>query len=280
MEHTDRHHPSITKNIDGTFFHVECDCCDRQTTIPTTAQNPFVIRSYQALPITIWNDIHSLDAKPVIMKSVLLFGGILSFTRLLEVIEIILFSVIILTHISNAFQFPFAKNNNHKLPAEWTVRTCQNKDCCKQWTLTYQGLPEVLQDLLTPEIAPRVHVEGTGCLSLCGKGPNMELQSNQQSSAFTLNGMSGSMSLALELEERLEIEVPSKLIAAVTVLEKAAKGESMKCPCCSMFITFHGPGCNIRVANMRNIPPSLVRCYLQPTETVKGAASSLFVLAR
>jgi len=38
-----------------------------------------------------------------------------------------------------------------------------------------------------------------------------------------LNGISGPMSLADELQEKLGIEVPSKLVAAVTVMEKAHK---------------------------------------------------------
>ena len=123
-----------------------------------------------------------------------------------------------------------SNNNNKQQPHE--VRICQNKDCCRQWTLE-QTLPETLQDLLPPDVSPAVQVQVTSCLSQCGKGPNVMMiikqqQQAQDSSASStevlLQGVDSPSALAAELQLYLGIRVPSKLLAAVTVMEKARKG--------------------------------------------------------
>lgn len=120
----------------------------------------------------------------------------------------------------DSFTFPFAKNSNSN--AVCIVQVCQNKDCCKRWSMTYQRLPEILQDLLPPDVASRVEVETTGCFSLCGKGPNICMKKSGSQEVY-LNGITGPMTLADDLEEHLSIKIPSKLVAAVTVMEKAQK---------------------------------------------------------
>ena len=65
--------------------------------------------------------------------------------------------------------------------------------------------------------------EATSCLNQCGKGPNLTLHKADRSQV-QLSGVSGPMHLAEELEEHFEVRVPSKLVAAVTVMEKAKKG--------------------------------------------------------
>lgn len=116
---------------------------------------------------------------------------------------------------STVLGLPFGKTR----PAK--VLVCQNKDCCRQWP-HQQGLPDTLQDLLPPHVD--VSVEVTGCLSQCGKGPNIVLHKSD-GSHITLNSMSGPMHLVVELEDHFEIRIPSKLVAAVTVMDKARKGE-------------------------------------------------------
>jgi hypothetical protein len=104
--------------------------------------------------------------------------------------------------------------------ADPKVKVCQNKDCCRQWTFQ-QSLPETLQDLLPPDA--KLDIEATSCLNQCGKGPNLTLHKADRSQV-QLSGVSGPMHLAEELEEHFEVRVPSKLVAAVTVMEKAKKG--------------------------------------------------------
>lgn len=110
-------------------------------------------------------------------------------------------------------------------PTPHKVRVCQNKDCCRQWKHA-QNLPETLQDLLPPDA--NVEMEVSGCLSQCGKGPNLMVQNNNNhqggSSQTIVQGVTGPLSLVDELQDQLGISVPSKLVAAVTVMEKATRG--------------------------------------------------------
>lgn len=120
------------------------------------------------------------------------------------------------------------------------VRVCQNKHCCRQWT-HQQNLPETFLELLPPDVNGNngggcgiisnnnnIEIEVTGCLSECGKGPNLVLnykkhEDPQQRQVF-LQGMTGPIQLAQELQEHFGIRVPSKLLAAATVMDKARKG--------------------------------------------------------
>ena len=111
------------------------------------------------------------------------------------------------------------------------VQICQHKDCCRQWTLPQSSLAETLQDLLPPDVM--LDVETTGCLSECGKGPNLVLllhnHNNNTSTSpdpILLHGVTGPLHLATELEQHLGIRIPSKLLAAVTVLQKARQGKT------------------------------------------------------
>lgn len=112
-------------------------------------------------------------------------------------------------------------NNNPR------VQICQNKHCCQQWP-HQQDLPNTLLDLLPPDVD--VDIEVTGCLSECGKGPNMIfLLHKKDRSSVLLHAMNGPMHVAGELEDHFGIRVPSKLVAAVTVMDKASKGMSGTC---------------------------------------------------
>jgi len=147
--------------------------------------------------------------------------------------------------------FPYAKNNKgNASKAIGNVQVCQNKDCCQRWSLLYQSLPETIQDLFPPDIADCVEFEITSCLGLCGKGPNLCIKKRGSKEVF-LNAISGPMSLADELQEKLGIQIPSKLVAAVTVMEKAHHGTFLLLQFVST--TYDFPcGCNIRVANLPN----------------------------
>jgi len=105
------------------------------------------------------------------------------------------------------------------------IQVCQNKDCCKR----YRGalsLPETFRDLMSPKVLRDevVHFETTGCLSHCGKGPNVVVASSKDE--ITFNGVVDSVRAVQVLESSpLYLEVPTKLAAAAKVLEKAQKGE-------------------------------------------------------
>jgi predicted metal-binding protein len=126
--------------------------------------------------------------------------------------------------------------------AAWTAKTqivvCQNKDCRQRWQLQ-TPLPEVLHDLLSgsssaasPETTTSGHrhdfsIETTSCFSQCGQGPNVCItqpnQNGELSQEVYLNGLSNAIAVSAELEF-LSLPVPSKLLAATNVFERALNG--------------------------------------------------------
>ena len=118
------------------------------------------------------------------------------------------------------------------------ILVCQNKDCCQR----FQGssstdLVRTLQDLLPPfplnEAGSTVIVEPSGCLSQCGKGPNISVQQSSSSEPpLLVHGVRDATSAATELEISCSVPVHSTLLAAVKVLEKAELGAFTICSLC------------------------------------------------
>lgn len=75
----------------------------------------------------------------------------------------------------------------------------------------------MLHDLLGPKVA----IESTGCLGQCQHGPNICLKGKDE---LIMNDISNPTAAVAHLEAFASIEVPSKLLAAVNVLEKAKQG--------------------------------------------------------
>ena len=97
------------------------------------------------------------------------------------------------------------------------IQVCQNKDCCQRWRHR-TPLPEVLTDLLQDTVT----IETTSCLSQCEKGPNICVTANGEEEQ--LHKIENPTIAVALLEESLEQKIPSKLLAAVNVLEKAIAG--------------------------------------------------------
>ena len=146
------------------------------------------------------------------------------------------------------------------------VLVCQNKECCRKWSLS-QSLPETILDLLPPPSTENSNdnyndvVEISGCLSQCDKGPNVMLSSSSPSEPLSLrHGVQGPRQVAEALKEHWQMDVPSKLVAAVTVMNKARLGMYIHgcmrtttfCFFCSC--SFLGHGYNIRVASRFFVP--------------------------
>jgi (2Fe-2S) ferredoxin len=102
------------------------------------------------------------------------------------------------------------------------IQVCQNKDCCQRWTLK-TPLPDVLHDLFGSQ---KFVIETTSCFSQCDKGPNLCVSIGSGSKTFEiyLNDVKDVISLVTLLDEAVSIDVPSKLLAAVNVFEKALSG--------------------------------------------------------
>lgn len=102
-----------------------------------------------------------------------------------------------------------------------SIQVCQNKDCCKRWR-HHTPLPDVLSDLL----GSTVSIETTSCLSQCGKGPNLCVQ-NQKGEEVQLHEIDSPTVAVAVLQDTLQQKIPSKLLAAVNVLEKAYSGKDI-----------------------------------------------------
>jgi hypothetical protein len=91
--------------------------------------------------------------------------------------------------------------------------------------------------------AKRIMIEASSCLGQCDKGPNLRIttatttankasdqavdttgSTNAIEAEIFVNGIIDAISLITQLDETLSIAVPSKLLAAVTVFEKAQIG--------------------------------------------------------
>ena len=113
-----------------------------------------------------------------------------------------------------------------------TIYVCQNKFCCQRWKLK-TSMPDVLHDILSgSEIGSnsnRILIEKSSCLGQCDKGPNLRIGSASTGNEdLYANGISDVIGLTTELDETLSITIPSKVLAAVNVFEKAQTG---KFPC-------------------------------------------------
>jgi Thioredoxin-like [2Fe-2S] ferredoxin len=114
-------------------------------------------------------------------------------------------------------------------PSTTTIHVCQNKACCQRWKLK-TPLPDILHDILISNNihnnSRRIMIETSSCLGQCDKGPNMRINNpvNKENDDVYANGIYDVIGLTAELDERLSITVPSKLLAAVTVFEKAQTG--------------------------------------------------------
>lgn len=105
-----------------------------------------------------------------------------------------------------------------KSPAPITIQVCQNKDCCRRFQ-AQSKLPEVLEDLLDDSVS----IQATGCLSHCGKGPNVCIK--HLGKAGFRGGITNPSLAVLFLEEELQEQpLSTKRIAAVKVLEKGHQG--------------------------------------------------------
>lgn len=130
--------------------------------------------------------------------------------------------------------------------AKSVIYVCQNKACCQRWKLK-TPLPDVLHDLIIntdkSSDAKRIMIETSSCLGQCDKGPNLRIttatttankasdqavdttgSTNAMEVELFVNGIIDAISLITQLDETLSIAVPSKLLAAVTVFEKAQIG--------------------------------------------------------
>jgi hypothetical protein len=150
---------------------------------------------------------------------------------------LLLSALLLLTPFTESLSSSTISNGNPKV----RIQVCQNKDCCRR----FQGsasLVDTLHDLIPPGI-PAAHttVESTSCLSRCETGPNLCIQrdGHPDNTSIDLRGVENAAAAVMHLQATCAIDVPSKLIAAVKVMEKAHKGTSyivLEVLCEEMFV--------------------------------------------
>ena len=103
-----------------------------------------------------------------------------------------------------------------------TINVCQNKACCQRWKFK-TPLPDILHDIIINNdiynYSKRIIIEKSSCLGQCDKGPNLRINDD-----IYINAINDAIGLTAVLDETLSITVPSKLLAAVSVFEKAQTG--------------------------------------------------------
>ena len=106
------------------------------------------------------------------------------------------------------------------VPERFRVKVCQNKHCNKMG-----GGKSLIRNLehltYNPSSKNSFEIEPTGCLSGCGKGPNVEISSNVRSSII-FHGISDNDAIKSMLET-FGVCVPSLLIAASNIMSRADK---------------------------------------------------------
>jgi predicted metal-binding protein len=107
------------------------------------------------------------------------------------------------------------------------IKVCQNKDCCQRFQGKALSLVETMEYLLSDDSNRQTYlVESSGCLSQCGKGPNIQITTAKTKEQ--LHHQVESVHSAAAVLELSEISVHPTLLAAVKVLERAKKGKLQK----------------------------------------------------
>ena len=169
----------------------------------------------------------------------------------------ILFSVILSIASSILVSHALTLQSDNK---KIRVQVCQNKDCCQRFKGKAQNLLQTIKHLVPPDI----EVESSGCLSQCGKGPNICISTMNGEEKY-YGDVADAASAGAVLEMAADISIHPTLVAAVNVMERATKGKLQK----TIFVqtaSFY------RVANKNTFSISWL-VLLEAKSNVKGFAS-------
>lgn len=110
--------------------------------------------------------------------------------------------------------------------SQYIIKVCENKNCLKQFPVAagVDGIFQVLSDLIHPQ-ASNIVLQSSGCLSQCGRGPNICVTSKQKSSIFF--GVKDAYIASSLLKDECNIEISPLLLAAVDLMSQANRGTSL-----------------------------------------------------
>ena len=128
--------------------------------------------------------------------------------------------------------FPYSTQSLAMPKKSVIIKVCQNKDCMKRFPASSGdgGLLQTFRDLIPPRenTDTSISIEASGCLSQCGKGPNVSLTTNENKNEEKTKFYSSVTDLQMAsavLEVGAEIDAPIQLMVAVEVMAKAAKSK-------------------------------------------------------
>jgi hypothetical protein len=138
----------------------------------------------------------------------------------------VLITTIILFHSkeSNIITEGMVISSQRDMHSPYIFQVCENKDCLKQFppAAGVDGLFQVISDLIHPK-AVHIVLQRSGCLSQCGKGPNICVSSKLKSSN-TFFGVKDAYVACGILQDECNMEISPLLIAAVEVMSQAHRG--------------------------------------------------------
>jgi predicted metal-binding protein len=103
------------------------------------------------------------------------------------------------------------------------IRVCQNKDCIKQ---SEDGnLIQMLTDLIPPQEGDKINIESCGCLSNCGKGPNVSIKSDGGVEERVFNNVKDVQTAAAILDVGAGIDSPIALMVAAEMIAQANRSK-------------------------------------------------------
>ena len=127
--------------------------------------------------------------------------------------------------LTPTFVLAFSDKSTSSSP-QHIVKICQNKDCRKRFSPRAPdgSLVDTIQDLL-PSSSDDIAIESSGCLSQCGKGPNMCVVEPSTGKERLFFGVDSASTAAAILDVACDYDPPVDLILAADKISKAQIGK-------------------------------------------------------
>ena len=132
--------------------------------------------------------------------------------------------------IANSSILAFSGTSSSASSPQHIVKICQNKDCRKRFSPRAPdgSLVNVVRDLFpsSSDNTNSIAVESSGCLSQCGKGPNVCVVEADSGKERLFFGVDSASTAAAILDVSCDYDPPVDLILAADKIAKAQIGKS------------------------------------------------------
>lgn len=149
--------------------------------------------------------------------------------------------------IANSSILAFSGTSSSSSSPQHIVKICQNKDCRKRFSPRAPdgSLVDVVRDLFpsSSDNTNSIAVESSGCLSQCGKGPNVCVVEADSGKERLFFGVDSASTAAAILDVSCDYDPPVDLILAADKIAKAQIGKSacaLKFGCLLLFMPWLG----------------------------------------